>query len=60
MESKNKNKNQTHSDREQTGGCHWRWVRGGQMGEVDQKVPTSSSKINRSWGCDVQHGDYSQ
>lgn len=25
----------------------------------DQKVQTSSSKINKSRGCDIQHGDYS-
>ena len=31
----------------------------GKMGEGGQKVQTSSYKINKSWGCDVQHGDYS-
>ena len=28
------------------------------MGEGDQKVQTSSYKINKSWKCNVQHGDY--
>ena len=32
-----------------------RWGRGGQMGEGGQK----SYKINKFWGCNVQHGDYS-
>ena len=31
----------------------------GKMGEGVQKVQTSSYKINESWGCNVQHGDYS-
>ena len=29
------------------------------MGEGGQKVNTSSYKINKSWGYNVQHGDYS-
>ena len=29
----------------------------GKMGEGGQKVQISSYKINKSWGCDVQHGD---
>ena len=29
------------------------------MGKVDQKVQISSYKINKSWGYNVQHGDYS-
>lgn len=28
------------------------------MSKGDQKVPTSSFKLNKSWGCDVQHGDH--
>lgn len=32
---------------------------GGAMGEGSQKVPTSSYKIDKFWGCNVQHGDYS-
>ena len=31
----------------------------GKMGEEGQKVQTSSYKINKSWGYNVQHGDYS-
>ena len=27
--------------------------------EGGQKVPTSSYKINKLWGCNIQHGDYS-
>ena len=34
-------------------------VGGMQMGEGDQKVQISSYKINKPWGCNVQHGDYS-
>ena len=29
------------------------------MGEEGRKAQTSSYKINKSWGCNVQHGDYS-
>ena len=32
----------------------------GKTGEGGQVVQTSSYKINKSWGCNVQHGDYSQ
>lgn len=32
----------------------------GGMGEGDQKVQTSSYKINKVWGWNVQHGDYSK
>lgn len=45
----------------ETGGCqrcpHPQDV--GEMDEGSQKVQTSSYKINTSWGCNVQHGDYS-
>ena len=30
------------------------------MGEVGQEVQTSSYKVNKSGGCNVQQGDYSQ
>jgi len=30
----------------------------GEMAEGGQKVQTSSYKISRSSGCNVQHGDY--
>ena len=38
-------------------------IRGGELGMVKmggggQKVQTSSYKINKSWGYNVQHGDY--
>ena len=32
----------------------------GEMGEVDQEVQTSSRKIKKSWGYNVQHGESSQ
>ena len=38
----------------------WWFARGGQrrVGQVGQKVQTSSyRKINKSWGCNVQHGE---
>ena len=28
------------------------------MGEASQRVPTSSYKINKSWRCSAQLGDY--
>lgn len=31
----------------------------GEMGERVQKIKTSSYRINKSWECIVQHGDYS-
>lgn len=31
----------------------------GEIGEGGQKLPTSSYKINKLWGCNVQHGDCS-
>ena len=30
----------------------------GEMGEGGQKVQISSYKMNKSWGCNVQCGDY--
>ena len=30
-----------------------------EMGEGSQKVQNSNYKISKSWGCNVQHGDYS-
>ena len=30
------------------------------MGEGSQRVQTSNYKMNKCWGCNVQHGDYSQ
>ena len=42
-------------DREQVCSCQ-RWG-GGQMREGGQKVQSSNYKINKSWKCNVQHGD---
>ena len=51
--------NQALGYREQTGGCDRQGWRVGEMGKGGQKVQTSSYKISKSWGCDVQHDDYS-
>ena len=41
----------------------WLSEAGGQgwakMDEGGRKVNTCSYKINKAWGCNVQHGDYS-
>ena len=57
MESKNKNKliDTEHRSVVAKGG---RWGLG-EMGEGSQKVYTSSYKINKSWGCNIQHDNYS-
>ena len=44
---------QTHRYREQIGGCQGWWQVDGQM------VQTSSYTINKSWGCNAQHSNYS-
>lgn len=31
----------------------------GKMSEESQNVQTSRCKVTKSWGYDVQHGDYS-
>ena len=31
----------------------------GNTGEEDQKIQNSSYEINKSWGYNVQHGNYS-
>ena len=31
----------------------------GEMGKGGQNMQTSSYKVNKSWGCHVQQGDYS-
>lgn len=31
----------------------------GEMDEGDQKIQTSIYKVNKSWACNVSHGDYS-
>ena len=30
-----------------------------EIGKGDQKLQTSRYKISKSWGCNIQHGDYS-
>ena len=54
-----KNTPQTHRYRELIGVCQRQGVGLLKMGEGGQKIQISSSKINKFWGCDVQHGDYS-
>lgn len=43
-------KSQTHRNREK-GGCHWM---GNGETDVNQRVQTSSFKLNKFWGCNVQ------
>ena len=68
LKNKLKFKKKTHGYREQI--CDYqKQVCGGggrgvcgKMGEMSQggaKVQTSSCKINKSWECNIQHGDYS-
>ena len=48
----------TRTNKEYIGGSR---VEGGgvwEVGEGCQKVQTSSYKINKSWKCNLQHGDY--
>lgn len=39
------------------------WLTGagasGEMIDLGQRIQTSSCKMNKLWGCQVQHGDYS-
>ena len=56
---KKKKKNQIYEYREQTSGCQKQGQGVSKMDEDGQKVETSSCKINKSWGCNVQHGDCS-
>ena len=44
--------------REQIGGCQGQGEERAKMGKGGQKVQISSYKINKSWGCTVQCGDY--
>ena len=32
----------------------------GEMGEWGQEVQACSYKISKSWGCNVEHGNYNQ
>ena len=54
-------KKQTHGNREYIGGCRSQgWKKGRVItGKGSQKVQTSHNKINKLWGYNVQHGDYS-
>ena len=52
-----KNKKQTH--KEQIDGYRGRDWRVGEMGAGDQTAQTSSYKLNKLWGCNLQHGEYS-
>ena len=52
-------KNHAYRYGEQIGGCQSWGLGVGEMGEGGQKVQASSYKINKSWGCNVPHGDYS-
>ena len=54
-----KKKKKAHRYREQIGGCREGQGKGHKMGEGSQKVQTSSYKIGKSWGDNVQHGAYS-
>ena len=60
MESKAKQTNQKNNQRyrEQISGCQRQEV-GDEMGEGGQNLQTFSYKINKSWGCNIQHGDSS-
>ena len=41
-------------------GDYWKWKLGvGTMSEDGQKVPCFSYKLKKSWGCKLQHADYS-
>ena len=50
---------QIHRYIERIGDCQWQGWGGSKMGERGQKVQTFRYKINKSWGCNLQHGDYS-
>lgn len=58
--NKSEQGSQAHRFREQIGNCQRRdWWKVREMDEGSHKVQISSYKINRSWGCNVQKGDYS-
>lgn len=40
------------------GGCQEKGDGDREKDEGDQSIQNSSNKINKSWGCSVQHGDY--
>ena len=53
----NLKKERTHRNRGYSSGCQGLGVR--EMGDVIERVQTSSYKTNKSWGCSVQRGDQS-
>ena len=57
MESKNKNKTEFIGIKKRLV-CQREGVGGGQNGLSRSRVQISSYKINKSWGCNVQHDDY--
>ena len=57
METKKKKK-LTHRNREQIGSHQRQGARSRGIGEGGQKVQTSNYKINKFWGCNVQHDNY--
>ena len=47
--------------KEQIGGCQkGEGLVRSKMDVGDQEAQTSSCKISKSWGCNAQHGEYSQ
>ena len=56
-QNKSKQNEHAHSHREHIGDCRgggWaKWVKWG------KNVQISSYKMNKSWGCNVQHANYS-
>ena len=50
-------KKKAHRYKEQIGGSQRLGL--GEMGEGGQNIQTSSYKIIKSWGCKIQHVDYS-
>ena len=55
MESKKQKKKNELTETEQIGDCQRQGME--EMKEDGQKVQTSSYKINKFWGCNVQHDD---
>ena len=68
MESKTNKQNKKPKLIEQIDGCHWqpwqngwsKWSNDTDLIQNGQKIQTSSYKINKSWGCNVELDDYSK
>ena len=56
---KTETNNRTHRYREKVGSCQTLGEGVGRVGKGGQKVQSSSYKIIKSWGCNVQRVDYS-